>query len=270
MKINTGMELFMKQSESERYHVPNLERALSILELLAKHPGGLSMIEIAGMLGYPNNSVFRITTTLLNREYLLRDEGSKKFTLGQKMLALGFASIGENNIMENSLDVMRQLRDATKETVLLATLLDESVVVLDQVPGLHPFKFMVDAGSLLNLHTAVPGKAILANLPENERELIIKKLKLTRYNERTITTKKALRVELDRTVKQGYAIDHAEQLEGVHCVGAAVFNQHSYPIAAIWITGPAERMPKDSFESLGKQVKSYANIISQRFGYNLL
>jgi DNA-binding IclR family transcriptional regulator len=260
----------MKDQELQRYHVPNLDRALAILELLAQHPDGLSMIEIAGSLAFPNNSVYRITSTLFDHGYLHRDEHSKRFSLTRKLLALGYTALGEKNVIEMSIDIMRQLRDATKETVLLATLLSEAMVVMEQVPGTHPFKFMVDAGSRIDLHTSAPGKAMLAFLPETEREEILGRMKMTRFNDRTITQKNRFRKELKRAQAQGYAVDHGEQLEGVHCVGAPIFNEHSYPIATIWITGPSDRMPESSFEALGQQVLAHANRISQRFGYNLL
>lgn len=254
----------------QRYHVPSLVRALSILELLARHVDGLSMIQIAGELGFPNNSVFRITSTLFDHGYLNRDEKSKRFTLSRKFLALGYASISEKNVVEMSIDIMRQLRDMTKETALLATLVGESMVVLAQVPGLHPFKFMVDPGARLHLHTSAPGKALLAFLPESEQADIIGRMKLVKFNDRTLTVKSRFRKELKRVRACGYAVDHAEQLEAVHCVGAPVLNQHGYPIASIWITGPRDRIPATSFDALGREVLSHARRISERFGHNLL
>jgi len=95
-------------------------------------------------------------------------------------------------------------------------------------------------------------------------------MKLIRFNERTITQKSRLRKDLKRAQTQGYAVAHGEQLEGVHCVGAPIFNERSYPIATIWITGPGDRMPESSFETLGQQVLEHANRISQRFGHDLL
>jgi len=95
-------------------------------------------------------------------------------------------------------------------------------------------------------------------------------MKLEKFNERTLTAKNRFKKELERVRACGYALDHAEQLDGVHCVGAPVLNQHGYPIAAIWITGPRDRIPETSFEALGREVLSHANRISERFGYNLL
>jgi DNA-binding IclR family transcriptional regulator len=168
------------------------------------------------------------------------------------------------------MDVMRQLRDLTGETVLLGTLLSDAMIVLEQIPGSHPFKFMLDAGSRVLLHTSAPGKALLAFLPNSEQTEILGRLKLTRFNARTITRKSEFKKTLKSIQKKGYAVDCAEQLEGVHCIGAPILNQHGYPIAALWITGPGERVQASSFETLGEALCSHAHRISQRFGYNLL
>lgn len=260
----------MKSENLKRYHVPNLERAIGILELLAEHPDGLSMSEIAGDLQVPNNSVYRITSTLVSHKYLMRDDHSKRFRLSRKFLALGYASIDEKNVVEMSVDIMRQLRDVTRETVLLATLLNDAMIVLEQIPGSHPFKFMMDAGSRVHLHTSAPGKALMAFLPDSEQTEILGRLKLTRFNDRTITRKSELKKTLKTIHKKGYAVDCAEQLEGVHCIGAPILNQHGYPIAAIWITGPSDRVQTSSFETLGDALCAHSHRISQRFGYKLL
>ena len=60
-------------TDTDAFQVPALDRALSILELLAKHPEGMRMREIADALELPPNSVFRITGLLEERGYLLRD-----------------------------------------------------------------------------------------------------------------------------------------------------------------------------------------------------
>jgi DNA-binding IclR family transcriptional regulator len=247
------------------YHVPNLERALVILEFLAENPGA-GVSRIAEALRLPKNIVFRICMSLLRHGYLLRDDATKVFHLSRKLLALGYAATNRHTVVENAIDVMRELRDLTKETVLLGTLVGTEGVVLEQVFGLHPFKFMVDAGTRFSLHTSAPGKALLAFLPEAEREEVLRSLKLTRYTDRTITTLSALREELGEVRALGYALDRAEEIEGCHCVGAAVLDPHNHPVASIWMTGPSNRVPLASFPVLGRQVKAHADRISSRLG----
>jgi DNA-binding IclR family transcriptional regulator len=256
-----------KSDSKSRYQVPNLERALLILELLSADARPLSLSQMSEILSLPKNSVFRICMTLLNRGYIERDPKTKAFTLSRKLMALGCTTVTEASLVEKSFDVMRDLRDQTEETVLIGTLLGAEGVVLDQAPGSHNFKFMVDPGTRFMLHTAAPGKAILAFLPSDECEKILKKMTFKRFSERTITKRRDFRRELERVRECGYGLDHAEDLVGQHCVAAPIFNSHGLPTASIWITAPSARVPEQAFPKVGKQIVSAAMRISERLGY---
>lgn len=255
---------------SSQYHVPNLERALGILELLAQHPAGLGLSDIAQVLNVSKNSVFRITQTLLAHGYLQRDDETRHFALTHKMLMLGYSALSEHNVVEMALDIMRELRDAVKETVLIGALAGTEGVVLEQVPGSHPFKFMVDPGTHFPLHADAPGKAMLAFLPNGEAERILRRTTLTRFTSRTITDVQTLLNEMRRIRECGYALDRAEMIEGCHCVSAPVLNHHGYPVAAIWTTGPADRLREGDFAAVGRQVAEHAKRISRRLGDGVL
>ena len=256
-----------ENNDASKYHVPNLERALQLLELLAKHPVGLGITEISNVLQFPKNSTFRIATTLLNFGYLNRDENSKAFTLSGKLLSLGYAAVSDQNLVEKSLDVMRNLRDSLKETVLMGVMLNQEGIVLEQVPGLHSFKFWVDIGTRFPMHTAVPSKAMLAFLPEQMKRQICEKIEFRRFTSHTIMDLAEFYKALNMVKEKGFAIDIGEEVDGMHCIGAPVFDRNGYPIAAIWITGPADRLPLNDFENFGQIVKEHAKRISQRLGF---
>jgi DNA-binding IclR family transcriptional regulator len=253
-----------------RYKVPNLERGLRIMEFLLDYPEGLSQSEIASRLRYSKTSVFRVTMTLVEYGYLVRNEESKNLTLSRKLLAMGSKALDEKDLMGSALDVVRGLRDHVKETVLIGTLAGDDFIVLEQVLGSHPFKFSVDVGSRLPMHAAAPAKALLAYLPEREREAMIAKIDFVRYNAATITSPARYRKELDAVRAQGYAVDRGEQLAGIHCIAAPIFNRHGYPIAAVWTTGPADRVRAADFPEMGELFVSQVKIISSRLGYGLL
>ncbi len=259
-----------QMGKNSRYHVPNLERALGVMELLSHYNEGLSLSEIVQKTKLPKNSIFRITMTLLNFGYLFRDEDSKRFTLTRKLLTLGSAAMSEYSLVEKSLDVMRQLRDVVKETVLIGTIAQNEGIALEQVLGTHPFKFTADAGLRIPLHTAAPTKAIMAYLPETQLEDLLRSMKFTRFNVRTVTNVTDFRNVLKDVRLCGYAVDRAEQIGGVNCIGAPIFDQNGYPIASIWTTGPSDRIPESSFGELGRQIKKFASEISQRLGHDLL
>ncbi len=250
--------------------MPNLERGLQILELLLDHPGGLQQTEIATRLKCSKTSVYRIAMTLMEHGYLIRDEETKAMSLSRKLVAMGSRTLAEPDLMSVSVDVLKHLRNLVKETVLIGTIVDTEFVVLEQVLGSYPFKFSVDLGTRLPLHTAAPGKAILAFLPPPESAAIIRRIKFTRFTENTLTSAAEFRAELARVAVTGYAIDRGEQLTGIHCVAAPVFNRHAYPIAAIWITGPADRVLATDLDAVGVLVRDQARVISTRLDHGLL
>lgn len=240
------------------------------MELLLDYPKGLQQSEIASLLRCSKTSVFRISMTLVEYGYLVRDEETKALRLSRKLIAMGNRTLGEDDLMSTSVDVMRKLRDLIKETVLIGTVVESEFVVLGQVLGSHPFKFSLDLGTRVPIHTAAPGKAILAFLPEVERDQVLAKMPFNKFNERTITSVQTFIHELELVQKMGFALDRGEQLTGIHCVSAPVFNRHGYPIAAIWTTGPTDRIRECDFEQVGGWMKEHAGMISQRLGYGLI
>jgi DNA-binding IclR family transcriptional regulator len=259
-----------KTSPAENYQVPSLDRALTILELLARHHDGMRMREISETLSLPANSVFRITGLLEERGYLLRDGEDMRYRLSRKLLSLGYAAIGEDKLIEHALDVMQSLRDETQETVLIGIRLELEGIVLEQIAASQPVKFLVDPGTRFPLHTSAPGKAILASLPAGERDLLLGKMAFKRYTPQTIRTRAQLETVIEDARRKGYGIDRSEEIEGLHCVGSAILNHRGYPIAAIWVTGPSFRFPESAFERIGKKVALAAGQISRRFGHQLL
>ena len=259
-----------KHITHERYHVPNLKRGLEVFELLAKNPDGMTLPEISKTAGYSKSSIFRILCTLEDCGYVAKNKDERTFRMSRKLAALGYAAFGESNIVEKSMDVLRRMRDKIGETSMLGTMLDDGCVMIEQAPGTFPFKFLGEIGMRIAFHTSAPGKAMLAFLSQDEIERKVKKMKFQKFNENTIVDKKKFIAELDSVKKCGYAFDKGEEIEGVNCVGAPILDAHGYPVAAIWITGPRERVKVSQLDEIGKIVKSYADEISGRLGFGLL
>lgn len=252
-----------------KYLIPNLQNAIQLIEMLANHPDGLILAELVQELSLAKTTVFRITQTLQHHNYIYKDEETSCFFLSRKFMRIGLSALGEQSLVENSVIHMRTLRDDIQETVLLGALLETEVVLLEQVMGNHPFTFYLQPGRHFNIHASAPGKVLLAYLEEKERDRTINKLKFEKYNNNTITSAQELKKELCKVKELGYGIDCAEELEGVHCISAPIFNQNGSVLAAIWTTGPSGRIPISNFETIGQKVKDCALRISATFGYNL-
>jgi DNA-binding IclR family transcriptional regulator len=240
---------------------------MRVLELLAEHPQGLNLVEIAAALRLPVNSTQRISLTLCDLGYAQRDGVSKRFFLTSKLLSVGCRGLAEHSLVERALDVMRELRDVARETVLLGVLNGDEVVCLEQVVSLHAFKFSVDPGLRAPLHSSAPGKVLWAFQSDVQRAAMLARIQLLPLTANTITTREAMTEELDRVRRLGYATDRGEGLDGCHCVAAPVIDHRGYPLAAIWVSGPAHRLSEAMFPDVARLVIEHAQRISQRLGH---
>lgn len=256
----------MSPTES-RYQIPGLLRGLRVLEFLGTRPEGATLAEITSELGLPKNSVYRIAITLREAGFADHEETTGRLALSQKLVGLGFAAIGERRLTEEARREMVAIRDAVGETTVLCVLNGATMVIVDEVPGVHAFRFVIEPGHRTPLHASAQGQVMLAFLPEWHREELLSEIRLTALTQHTITSRIKLREELERVVERGYAVDLQAACEGVHCFSAPIFDHKSEVIAAVTVTGPSERLRPEDGDQIGRLVRRHTDSISERLGY---
>lgn len=252
---------------NDGYKVPNLEKGIAILELLSWHIAGLALQDIKTETDISQTSAYRILNTLVRLGYLIYDDESKHYRLSRKMLTVGFRTLGEHGLLEAVLPNLRELRNQVKETVFFGVLGEEKGIFIEQAEGLYPFKFLLSPGEAFELHTSAPGKSLLAYLPDSLREHYLAAMSFERFTEHTITDPEVYRQELEKVKRLGYAVDMEEELIGVVCVGAPVFNYTSYPCGALWVSGPTGRFNSEAIGRVVPQLLATTRKISLEMGY---
>lgn len=242
--------------------VPVLERTLGMVECLSACPKGVTLSDLARLQKIPKNTTYRILNTLCARGYVTRDEPELTYRLTRKFVTLVYASAQDGGLIEKALGPMRALRDQVKETVVISIVDAQEGIVLEQVPGLYPFRFVCEPGTRQPLHASASTKVLLAQMEADRLEPILASLRFTRLTDRTITGLPAFRRELERTRARGFGVDCGEALNGVSCVAAAILDRQQRPVAAITVTGPDERLHEKDFGQVGALVKSCAQVIS--------
>lgn len=255
-----------QDNSSTKYNIPNISRALQILEYLTGEKTGCTIAQIAAHFSYPKNSVFRIMKTLEHYGYI--EESGRTYQTTPRLLYLGYARMRNMGLIENSLDIMHALRDEVNETVMIGTLHGNQIVIIDQLPSFHNIKFTTEIGKRVTLHASSPGKAILAYLPREEQRMLLDQIKFVRYTDNTVPGKKEMVEELEKIKEQGYAIDDGEENPECHCVGSVILDYREFPVASLWTVGPSFRLLPEKYDTIGPIVKDYATQISRRFGYD--
>src|SRR5581483_6749782 len=114
----------------------------------------------------------------------------------------------------------------------------------------------------MDLHCTAVGKVILAWETAEFAERVLGKEAFIRHTGNTITSSRALRRELIRIQKSGYAVDDEEEELGVRCVGVPVFDQNGRFAAGLSVTGTTSQIPLDAVESVAERLKHTAAAIS--------
>jgi DNA-binding IclR family transcriptional regulator len=232
--------------------------------LLTRHPLGLTLSEIHRHLGLSKNMIFRVLNDMWARGYVYRHESDKRYFVGKRLLELAVPRVGEKNLVDEAAPEINALRDECGESVGLLVATGSDAVLVYFQSSRHPVRIIYDLGIRIALYCNAPGKVFLAFCTPDEREERLALQSLERRTAQTITDPAALIENLEQARRDGYTTDRAEDLEGVHCVAAPVFNAEESLVAAVVVTGPSYRVPLEKLPELGRMVAAVTARITAR------
>jgi len=146
---------------------------------------------------------------------------------------------------------------------LVRTLVDLGYVAQVQ-PSSNFMRMFTEVGRRTMPHTTAVGKAILADRTERDVRALLQRTGMPRRTEHTITSPDEFVADLERTRKQGYAVDDGEQEVGVRCVAVAVPGAPR-PMA-LSMSGPVTRMTDDVVERAAPMLHEAARQIGAELG----
>jgi IclR family acetate operon transcriptional repressor len=253
----------------DRYRVQSLGRACDLLDLIAAEGGeGARLTDLAQGLSLSKAATYAILQTLLARG-LAADVGegmTRRYRLGMALARLGEQAVANLSLAELAAPALRELSRESGMTSRMAVLEDGHAVVVARFDGPGAIRFDSALGRREWPHCSAVGKALLSTLPRREAEAILRRSGLPRRTPRTLTSMAAVLRALALTAERGYALDDEEDMEGVVCVGACVFERSGAAAGAISVTGLKQRSWPDREPALGRLVRRHAARLTRALG----
>ncbi|MGQ9630529.1 MAG: IclR family transcriptional regulator [bacterium] len=246
--------------------VKSVWRAVKILESFDRGERGMGVTELSRRLGFPKSSVHDILSTLEAEGIVERDPDSQRYRLGLKLFELGNMARSNLELRKVAVPFLKELNSRLDETVHLTVLDEGEVLYIECFESTKRLRTYSVIGVRAPLHCTAVGKAILAFLPEDEADEIIRRRGLERFTENTITDPQRLKEELARIRSLGYSVDNMEHEEGVKCVGAPIRNNEGKVFASISVSGPSQRITPERIPEIAELVVTTAKEISRRIG----
>ena len=243
--------------------VPALDRALSLLELLARSRAGLTLPELVEQSKLPRSSVHYLLVTLERRGYLQRNERTSRYLFGMNMVRLANTALSGLSLRQQVAPYLQGLVRRTNLTVHMGILRDNEAVLVAKHDSPHGTKTATWVGKRMDVHCTGLGKSLIAYLPAEELDVLIREHGLPRRNENTICSPRKLREELARVVRLGHALDDEEDELGSRCIGVPVLSADCRAIAAISVAGTSAEITGARMEMLIRETKLTATSIAQ-------
>jgi IclR family acetate operon transcriptional repressor len=247
--------------------VQAVNRCIDIFEQLVQADGELGISELSAATGLPAGTVHRLLSTLLARGYVCQNPKTRRYTLGYQVLALATRIHSREGVRAIARPYMRELMHITGETINLALLDGMEAVYVSQVQAPRIVRTLTEMGKRTSLHSTGIGKVLLAFQSPLRMEAILSKLELARYTSNTIVDSVRLREALKQIRQQGYALGREEYEEGIYCIAAPVLNDTAQAVAALSISGPANRLKPEKIHLFLPHLKRYAHNLSIALGY---
>ena len=245
--------------DRQRYLVSPVAKALRVLDAVAECPG-LGVSAVAERLKLPKTTVFRYLCTLEAAEYVVLDEPRDSYRVGPRFAALVQPGDAIQALRAQALPIMTALRDRFDETINLGVLRGPSVVYVEIVESSQRLRLQARVGGEDPAHSTALGRAILARLPAAERAQALPH-DLSQRTAKTIRSSAALNAVLRRVALLGYAVERGENEAGAVCVGAAVLDGTSRPVAALSLAAPEFRMPERRIAEAGAALAQAAALV---------
>lgn len=248
--------------------VNSVDRAVRILDSLADHRER-SLVQLAQDLDAPKTTVFDILRTLEMRRMVQREPASGMYSLGLHTIELGYGAVRTFGVRRTLAPVLQALNEELDETVHLTVLDDHEVLYIDCYESSKRLRTYSVIGIRGPLHCTSVGKALLAWLPEPQREELLAAITYERFTANTMQDAEALRKDLQEIRRRGYAVDDVEHEEGVRCIGVPVFDHQGQVAASISVSGPTQRITWERVAGLAERIIAAGTEMSRRLGHQL-
>lgn len=244
-----------------------MDRAIDVLDILASREEGQTLAELSEITDIPKSTLFRILSTLHDRDCVNLDVDTKRYALGLKLRELGSAFIRRTDLDGAAVPHMRDLAENCGESVFLALLDKEEVVYIRRMESPNSVMMVRKLGNRAPIHSTATGMAMVAFLPEERRKEIIRETDFAKHTEDTNTDPEDFKNRMETVRDEGVAIVDGEYNPQLLCVSSPILGTGAVVKAAITVAMPSSEATPERLEYVSDEVKQKALRISNQMGY---
>lgn len=236
----------MEEQSVARDHVGSLERGLAVMEILARHPAGMTLTEMAEEAGLTRAGARRFLLTLVAAGYAV--QSGRLFSLSPRLLTVARTWLSGASLWTFAAPIMREVAGRFDEACNAAVLSGEDVVYVARVPGRRILSVALDVGTRLPAYCTSMGRVLLAGLAMDELKAFLAEAKIERRTPKTIVGRAALGKSIDKARADGFAIVDEELELGLRSIAVPIIDRAGHTVAAINVSTQSARFSVQAME----------------------
>jgi DNA-binding IclR family transcriptional regulator len=245
------------------YQIRSVLRAVDVLEAVSKH-GAADLSTLAADVGLHPSTTLRMLESLRSRDMVRQRH--RRWEIGARAFEIGSTYLSRVSLGQEAHHLVEELAERVNETASVGILDGGEVLYLANAHGQRELGIQSLPGGRHPAYCTALGKVLLADLSWESVEEILEAHPPVQRTPATLVEPAALRRELGRVVRRGYAVDAEERLPGVVCVGAPIRDATGKVVAAISVSGPRMRLGRDRVAAVADEVIAIADKGSAALG----
>lgn len=249
------------------HFVQSLARGLTVLQAFSAERPELTLTEVAQATGMNMAAAQRFTDTLMQLGFLHRDH-NKRFSLGPKVLTLGFSFLNGSQLRRQADKFIKDFSVKYKKTTNMAILDGQEIIFISRYEAQRFLSYDLHPGSRLPAHCTSQGKVLLAALDDDELADLLETMELKRFTERTVVDRQQLWDDLMLIRRRGYSISNRELTMDLVTLAVPVFDFTGKVMAATNLALPARVAHGETLREMIANLFTLGADLSAALGYS--
>ena len=248
-RVEYGVRSAPDTETDDPLFVNAIARAMQVLSAFHGTSKPLTLNEIAKISGMGKSAVQRIVHTLRQQGYIERDPNDRGYVPGIRILDHTLDYLRLNSVIVRALPSLLELRRDASERVDLSVRDNLRLVYALRLQSKREAFFATLIGNSVPLYCTSGGRAVMAQLSDDEVNEIIQRSNRRKFTPRTITDPQEIWEKVLEARENGYALASEEVLQGEIAIGAAIRGPDGRPVAALHVGGSLSEWNKETFAS---------------------
>jgi len=183
---------------------------LQILEYFAERRRPASAAEVADDLDWPRSSTFKLLGTLSTLGYLYEPQGRGAYYPSLRWLELAEQVAQADPLPPEVQRLVQAVSTETGETTAISAPAGTSAMFVMVKESRHAVRYFAQVGDRVPIHASSAGRALLAQMPEEERQALYRKIDFTSYSATTPMSPERIEADLAEAAVRGWHQSNAE------------------------------------------------------------